>query len=102
MANKGGLKTRKIPERRCTGCGESFPKKELVRIVRTPEGEVTLDFTGKVSGRGAYLCPKLSCFKKAKKQKRISRSLDTEIPEEMYELLEHEITVLEKELSDRD
>ena len=78
------VKPRKIPERRCLGCGESFPKKELLRIVRMAEGGVELDFTGKKSGRGAYTCKKLSCFKKARKAKRFENNLETAIPEEVY------------------
>ena len=90
-------KTKKIPERRCTGCGESFPKKELIRVVRSPEGEVSIDFTGKKSGRGAYICPKSSCFKKARKQGRIARSLEVQISDELYDALEHEVAVMEAE-----
>ena len=74
-------KTRKIPQRRCLGCGESYPKKDLLRIVRTADGNVELDFTGKKSGRGAYTCKKLSCFKKARKAKRFENNLETPIPE---------------------
>ena len=92
-----GGKTRKIPERRCLGCGESFPKKELLRIVRTAEGGVELDFTGKKSGRGAYTCKKLSCFKKARKAKRFESNLETTIPEDVYLALESELTAYEKQ-----
>ncbi len=84
-------KIKKIPERRCSGCQQSFPKNELLRVVRSPEGEVSLDFTGKKSGRGAYVCKKLSCFSKARKAKRFERSLDTTIPDEVYEQMESEI-----------
>ena len=89
MENK--LKEKKQPTRRCTGCGEHFPKKELIRVLRTPEGEITVDFHGKKSGRGAYICPKLDCFNKARRSKRIASSLETPIPEEIYERLEEEI-----------
>ena len=67
---------KKIPERKCMGCNEKRPKKELVRVVRTPQGEVLLDVTGKMSGRGAYICPKVSCYEKALKTKRLERCLE--------------------------
>ena len=95
MANQ--QKVRKIPTRRCVGCGEHFPKKELIRVVRSPEGEVSIDFTGKKSGRGAYICPKSACFKKARKQGRIARSLEVTISDELYDALEHEVAVSEAE-----
>ena len=85
-------KKKKTPERRCVGCGESKDKRELIRVVRTPEGEVCLDATGKKSGRGAYICHSLSCFKKARKSKRIESSLNISIPEEIYEKLESELS----------
>lgn len=85
------LPKKKIPERRCSGCGESFPKQTLLRVVRTPDGNVELDFTGKKSGRGAYVCRSASCFKKARKAKRFERSLECEIPEEVYDMLESEL-----------
>lgn len=88
-------KVRRVPERRCTGCGESFPKKDLIRVVRSPEGEVSLDFTGKKSGRGAYICPKSACFKKARKQGRIAKSLEAAISDELYEALEREVALSE-------
>ena len=77
--------------RKCVGCNESFEKKTLIRIVRSPEGEVSLDFVGKKSGRGAYLCRSLSCLKKAIKSKRLERNLDCVIPQEVYEKLEGEL-----------
>lgn len=82
---------KKIPERQCVGCSEGRPKPELLRVVRSPEGEVSLDFTGKKSGRGAYICRSSSCFKKARKSKRLERSLDCVIPEEVYDALEREL-----------
>lgn len=85
-------KKKKTPERRCVGCGESKDKRELIRVVRTPEGEVCLDATGKKSGRGAYVCHSLSCFKKARKSKRIETSLNVSIPEKIYEKLEAELS----------
>lgn len=75
----------------CTGCGESKAKKELVRVVRSKEGEISLDLTGKKSGRGAYVCPNLECLKKARKTRRIERSLDVKIPDELYDAMEQEM-----------
>ena len=82
---------RKIPTRRCTGCGEHFPKNTLIRVLRTPEGEVILDLTGKKSGRGAYICKKAACLKKARKSRRIEASLECSIPEDIYDRMEEEI-----------
>ena len=84
-------KTRKQPERKCLGCMVSFPKKELVRIVRLPNGSIELDLTGKKSGRGAYICKSSACLKKAIKAKRIQRNLEAEISEELIEALTGEI-----------
>lgn len=92
MAEKA-LKSRKIPTRRCTGCGEHFPKGELIRVLRTPEGEIVLDLTGRASGRGAYICRRLDCFKKARKQRRLDASLECKIPDEVYNKLEEELSV---------
>lgn len=89
--------TRKIPERRCIGCYESYPKSELLRIVRTPEGEITLDFTGKKNGRGAYLCRKAECFRIARKKDRLKAALNTEIPEGVLDKVEEEIARFEEE-----
>lgn len=75
------VKPRKIPLRICSGCQEKKPKKELVRVVRTPQGEVALDLTGKKSGRGAYLCPQTACLKKALKGKRLEKNLQQPISE---------------------
>ena len=85
-------KVRKIPVRQCLGCNEHKPKKEMLRVLRTPEGEVTLDFTGKKSGRGAYICPKVSCLKRARKSRRIDRALECSIPEEVYDTMEKALT----------
>ena len=82
---------RKTPTRKCVGCGEHFPKNTLIRVLRTPEGEVTLDLTGKMSGRGAYICKNAACFKKARKSKRIETSLDCRISEELYNRMEEEL-----------
>lgn len=85
------MQQRKIPLRRCTGCNEQKPKKELVRVVRSPQGEITLDRVGKMPGRGAYLCPSAQCLAKARKAKRLERALDAQIPPEVYERIEQEI-----------
>ena len=77
--------------RRCRGCNEQKPKSELLRVVRSPEGEISLDFTGKKNGRGAYLCRKVACLKKARKGNRLGRELEAEIPEAVYDALEREL-----------
>lgn len=77
--------------RRCAGCGENFPKMELIRVVRSPEGDVSLDFTGKKSGRGVYVCKNSTCLKKARKAKRIERELEVAIPEAVWDALEAEM-----------
>ena len=90
------MQQRKIPLRHCLGCNESKPKKELVRVVRSPEGETSLDLVGKKPGRGAYLCPSAQCLAKARKAKRLERALDTQIPPEVYESIEREIEGAER------
>lgn len=82
------VKPRKIPQRQCVGCWEMKDKKELLRVVRTPEGEILLDGRGKASGRGAYVCPDVACLKKARKSRALERALDTAIPEAVYDALE--------------
>ena len=82
---------KKIPQRQCMGCRERADKRDLIRVVRTPDGNVQLDFSGKLSGRGAYICPKAECLKKAQKAKALERSLEVPIPEEVYERLSREI-----------
>ncbi len=82
---------KKIPQRRCVGCNVSKDKTSLIRIVRTSEGEVLLDVTGKKSGRGAYICKQVSCLKKAQKGKRLEFHLDCSIPEEVYTALASEL-----------
>ena len=84
---------RKIPTRRCTGCGEHFPKNTLIRVLRTPEGEIVLDLTGKKNGRGAYICKNAACLKKARKSRRIESSLECRISDELYTKMEEELTV---------
>lgn len=82
---------KKIPERMCAGCMEHKPKKELIRVVRTPEGEIKVDATLKCSGRGVYICPRKECLTRARKAKRFERSLGAGIPDEVYERLEGEL-----------
>ena len=82
---------KKIPQRQCMGCRERKEKREMVRVVRSPEGEVSLDFRGKAPGRGAYICPKMDCLKRAIKTKSLERSLETAIPDEIYARLEQEM-----------
>lgn len=79
---------KKIPLRKCTGCGEMKNKKELVRVIRTPEDEILIDVTGKKNGRGAYICGTPECLGKARKNKGLERSLKTVVPAEVYEALE--------------
>lgn len=85
------MKPKKIPLRKCMGCGEMKPKKELVRVVKTPEDEIVLDLTGKRNGRGAYICRDTECLKKARKSKRIEKSFQCQIPDEVYDKMEEEL-----------
>lgn len=80
----------KIPVRQCVGCGEMKNKKEMMRVLRTPEGETVLDKTGKKNGRGAYLCISKECLQKARKNKGLERSFKMSIPNEVYDSLEKE------------
>ena len=82
---------KKIPQRQCMGCRERKAKRELIRVVRTPEGGVSLDFGGKMNGRGAYLCPDPECLKKPIRSKALDRSLEVEIPQEVYDRLQKEM-----------
>ena len=81
---------KKIPVRQCIGCGEMKNKKEMMRILKTPEDEIVLDMTGKKNGRGAYLCKQRECLVKAEKNKGLERSFKMNIPTEVYESLERE------------
>ncbi len=85
------MSTKKIPQRQCIGCGEMKSKREMIRILKTPEGNFTLDATGRKNGRGAYLCPSAECFHKAVKGKGLDRSFKMAIPKEIYEALEKEM-----------
>ncbi len=82
---------KKISLRRCNGCMEMKPKKELVRIVKNKEGEISLDLTGKKSGRGAYICKDLECLKKARKARRIEKEFASKIPDEVFDMIEEEL-----------
>ena len=82
---------KKIPMRQCLGCREMKPKRELIRVVRSPEGEISLDFKGKAPGRGAYICPAPACLKQAIQAKALERAFSTQIPEAVYEKLNEEM-----------
>lgn len=84
-------KAKKIPIRQCLGCNEHKPKSEMIRVVRSPEGEISLDTRGKKSGRGAYICHSVSCLNKARKSRRIERALECDIPDEVYNTMEEEL-----------
>lgn len=96
------MKQRKMPLRKCTGCGEMKEKRELIRVVKAPDtkdengeiiakGEISLDLTGRKAGRGAYVCRNLACFEKARKARRFERSLSCKIPDEVYEQMQSEL-----------
>ncbi len=82
---------KKIPMRMCLGCGEMKPKKELIRAVKSPEGEISLDLTGKKPGRGAYICRDINCLKLARKAKRFEKSFECRISDEVYDTMEREL-----------
>ena len=85
------LKQKKVPMRMCTGCREMKPKKELIRVVRQPSGQVMLDRTGKAAGRGAYVCPDSACLEKARKSRVLERTLEAAIEPEVYDQLAKEL-----------
>ena len=85
------MQQKKNPQRQCMGCRERKEKRELIRVVRAPDGGVSLDFRGKAPGRGAYICPDAACLKKAIRSKALERSLEVAIPEEIYARLEQEM-----------
>ena len=87
---------KKIPARQCIGCMTSRPKKELVRVVRSPSGEISIDPVGKKPGRGAYLCPDPACLAKARKAKRLERTFEVPIPDGIYDRLTEEIACAEQ------
>ena len=85
------MKTKREARRMCTGCGEMFDKRTLIRVVKSPEGEVSLDLTGKKNGRGAYVCNNLECLKKARKKRAFERAFSMKIDDEVYNKIEEEI-----------
>ena len=85
------MQQKKIPMRQCLGCREMKPKRELIRVVRSPEGEISLDFKGKANGRGAYICPDAACLNKAVKGKALEKAFSMQIPAEIYEKLNKEM-----------
>ncbi|MGM9661674.1 MAG: RNase P modulator RnpM [Oscillospiraceae bacterium] len=84
-------KVKKIPQRQCVGCREMKGKKELIRVVKSPEGAISLDFSGRSPGRGAYVCPDPACLARARKSRALERAFDTAIPAEVYDALEKEM-----------
>ena len=89
------MSMKKVPLRQCSGCQTMKSKKELIRIIRTPEGEIRLDETGRMNGRGAYLCRSCECLQKARKSKALERALKVPIPDEIYETLEKGLKSIE-------
>ena len=89
------MHVKKTPLRKCTGCGEMKPKKELVRVVKSPEGEVSLDLTGRKPGRGAYVCPRVDCLRLARKARRLEKAFSCPIPAEVYHRMEEEFEASE-------
>jgi predicted RNA-binding protein YlxR (DUF448 family) len=85
------VKPKKVPQRKCVGCEQLKDKKDLIRVVRSPEGEISLDKTGKKAGRGAYVCPDKECIAKAVKGKRLDKALDKTISQDIYEMLLREL-----------
>lgn len=85
------MKTKKIPMRMCLGCGEMKPKRELIRVVKSKEGDISLDLTGKKSGRGAYICKSVECFEKARRARKFERSFSCMISEDIYNSMEGEL-----------
>lgn len=85
------LKQKKVPLRMCLGCQEMKPKRELIRIVKNKENEISIDATGKKQGRGAYICKSPECFEKARKGKRLEKAFETKIDEDIYEMLKQQL-----------
>lgn len=85
------MKPKKIPMRMCLGCGEMKTKRELIRVVKSPEGEISIDKTGKKSGRGAYVCDCLDCLKKARKARRFEKAFSCQISDEIYNTMEKDM-----------
>ena len=87
---------KKVPMRQCVGCGEMKSKKELLRVIKTPEEDIVLDITGRKNGRGAYICASMECLRIAQKKHGLERSLKVSIPEDVYESLEKEMSKVAK------
>ncbi|MVB12124.1 hypothetical protein CAFE_28560 [Caprobacter fermentans] len=85
------MQKRKVPLRMCAGCGQMKPKKELIRVVKSPEGEISMDLTGRKPGRGAYVCKSIDCLKAARKARRLEKAFSCRIPDEVYDRLEEEL-----------
>ena len=85
------MQMRKVPMRMCTGCGQMKPKRELVRVVKSQDGEIALDLTGKTAGRGAYVCRDIECLQKARKARRLEKAFSCRIPDEVYDRMEEEL-----------
>mgnify|MGYP002546287956 FL=1 len=85
------MQMRKVPMRMCTGCGQMKPKRELVRVVKSQDGEIALDLTGKKAGRGAYVCRYIECLQKARKARRLEKAFSCRIPDEVYDRMEEEL-----------
>lgn len=90
------MTTKKVPMRQCVGCAQMKSKKELLRVIKTPEEEILLDVTGRKNGRGAYICASMECLKMARQRKGLERSLKVAIPPEVYETLEQEMSKVAK------
>jgi predicted RNA-binding protein YlxR (DUF448 family) len=95
-----GVTPKKIPVRRCVGCGQGKPNRALVRLVRSADGEISLDLTGRKAGRGAYLCGSVACLEKARKRKSLERALSGPVPEETLDQLAEQIARLEEDAAD--
>lgn len=88
------VRVRRTPQRQCVGCGEMKGKKELIRVVRAPDGQVSIDPTGKKSGRGAYICPQAACLEQALKKKQLERRLEAAVPADLVERLRAQLSAL--------
>ncbi|HAT98082.1 MAG: YlxR family protein [Acidaminococcaceae bacterium] len=86
------MKVKKVPQRKCVGCGEMKSKKELIRVVRSPEGDISLDQSGKKAGRGAYVCPDKECITKAYKGHRLEKALEKQVNDDVYKKLLEELS----------
>ena len=91
------MSVKKVPMRQCTGCREMKNKKDMIRVIKTSEGEICMDATGRKNGRGAYICPKKECLQKAIKNHGLERSLKAAIPQEVYQQLEEEMSCIVEE-----